>query len=853
MKWWLYLRPCLLANLIITTFQEKTAVMKMNKHYSYCKFLGVVSFPLSVAMVASLGDIAQAQIIPDETLGTESSVVAPLNGQADRIDGGAARGSNLFHSFREFNINEGRGAYFANPAVIENIFSRVTGSNSSRLLGTLGVLGDANLFFLNPNGIIFGKNASLDIRGSLVTSTANSLLFPDGDRFSATNPQAPPLLEVDAPIPIGLQFEGDEVGAIINAGELEAGGNLTLVVGTVASTGQLSAPEGEVAVSTVSGVEAEGNLAAVQLGEAGQISGQEMQPLTGGSNQTEKSTLSWSGLVADGGDETGLTINDEGKVELIQSGTPVSAGDITINQLIAQGAKLSATNNLTLVESQLGTVGDLTLLAQDTVRVRDSVENPFIAAAEGELLVQGNQEVDIFALNHPESGLFSGGALVLRSANSVGGDAHYWSGGDFRIEQLDGSLGNLFSPNDPIIRSQGDVSFNIYRGTSLHILAGGSVDIGTAIITEPETGTVESDFIEENVRLSDGTEISINGSVQPTLDIRAGITAEAVGFPEITGFDDFPIDFFADSTFSFLEPPPDVTTSATSADITIGDVFIDAPNGLVFITNQYQPNTSLTGGDITVTGAGFFGDGIDAHGFGGDGGNVILDSRSGITLTDSFIVSSSDVGNAGNTTLLAKDTVSLKNGGIFSQTFETGQGGDITIDTGQLLIQNGSRVSASTIGEGDAGNVMVNASESDIMLTDSQIIASSDVGNSGDITLLAKDTVSLKNSDILSEISETGQAGDIKIDTGQLLVQDGSWVSTSTYGKGNAGNIIVNASESVEAIGVSPTNSLKNSLLIAITEGTGEGGDITITTPTLLVRDGAGIQGKRILRVLTNY
>ncbi len=79
-----------------------------------------------------------------------------------------ARGANLFHSFREFNVEEGRSAYFTNPAPIENILSRVTGDNPSQILGKLGVLGNANLFLINPNGIIFGQNASLDVRGSFV-------------------------------------------------------------------------------------------------------------------------------------------------------------------------------------------------------------------------------------------------------------------------------------------------------------------------------------------------------------------------------------------------------------------------------------------------------------------------------------------------------------------------------------------------------------------------------------------------------------------------------------------------------------------------------------------------------------
>ena len=77
----------------------------------------------------------QAQIVPDNTLGSENSVVTPnvnIRGiNSNRIDGGAVRGGNLFHSFQEFNIREGRGAYFSNPDNIVNILTRVTGGNIS--------------------------------------------------------------------------------------------------------------------------------------------------------------------------------------------------------------------------------------------------------------------------------------------------------------------------------------------------------------------------------------------------------------------------------------------------------------------------------------------------------------------------------------------------------------------------------------------------------------------------------------------------------------------------------------------------------------------------------------------------
>jgi filamentous hemagglutinin family protein len=218
-------------------------------------------------------DLLQAQIVPDNTLGAQSSQVYRVNATRERITGGATRGSNLFHSFREFNISEGRAAYFANPAAIRTIFSRVTGNNPSQIFGTLGVEGDANLFFINPNGIIFGPNATLDVRGSFIASTANSIAFPNGENFSATNPNAPPLLTIDVPVPIGLVFEGSDRGIILNRADLHTGQNLSLVGGTILSSGQLSTPGKEIALSTVPA----GANSVVRLEETGKILGQTTQ------------------------------------------------------------------------------------------------------------------------------------------------------------------------------------------------------------------------------------------------------------------------------------------------------------------------------------------------------------------------------------------------------------------------------------------------------------------------------------------------------------------------------------------------------------------------------------------------
>ncbi|MBW4675696.1 MAG: filamentous hemagglutinin N-terminal domain-containing protein [Desmonostoc geniculatum HA4340-LM1] len=203
----------------------------------------IFSVLILIAITIKNSDRAIAQIIPDNTLGTN---VESLNPQIDQITGGSQRGANLFHSFSEFNVGEGRGVYFQNPNGINNILTRVTGSNSSQIFGTLGVLGKANLFLLNPNGIIFGENARLDISGSFFASTAKTLVFENGLEFNTTKKEAPPLLTIN--IRPGLQTATN--GNITNAGNLTVspGENLTLFGNTVTSTGTITAPGGRVEI-----------------------------------------------------------------------------------------------------------------------------------------------------------------------------------------------------------------------------------------------------------------------------------------------------------------------------------------------------------------------------------------------------------------------------------------------------------------------------------------------------------------------------------------------------------------------------------------------------------------------------
>ncbi|NJP11763.1 MAG: filamentous hemagglutinin N-terminal domain-containing protein [Leptolyngbyaceae cyanobacterium RU_5_1] len=545
----------------------------------------------SMVSVASNGTIcldkgdAHAQISPDNTLGAERSVVkpnVPVKGlPADLIQGGAARGVNLFHSFLKFNVEDGQRVYFANLTGIENILSRVTGADPSKILGTLGVDGGANLFLLNPNGIIFGSNARLDVAGSFVATTANSFKFPNGSEFSATNPQAPPLLTIN--ITPGLQYGPNHRATIANAGNLTAGKDLTLAAGNLDLQGQLQAGR------------------------------------------------------------------------------------------------------------------DLTLRALDTVQVRDRVTAPFVAAANGKLTVQGDRVVDIFALNHPNSGFMSGGDMVLRSAQPTNGDAHFWSSGNVRFERLDGNPGDWGSTTDPIIFANGDVSFGVYTGASLHILAGGSVT-STGNITITGAGPVGTTINPiaypalANVTTSDGTALMIDGSSRPTLDIRAGIDWAQVGGA------------FGNASSS-PEPVVVFGNSATSADISVNNIRLAAPGGLVFLSNQFQPNRALPGGTISV---GTVRTDDVAGGFTGNSGAVLIDARANLTVTNNIATSSAS-GNTGRVTLIAGGTISLSGSDIFNNVNGIGQGEDIRINTGSLVVTNGAQLQTITRGQGNAGNVIIDA------------------------------------------------------------------------------------------------------------------------------------------------
>ena len=194
-------KPC-----ISNTTSPQTTFWSISSYFivAYGLFLASPSFAQSIAVDGSTPTLlngAQSTCSGNCVIGPDSAAAVYSSGT----------GPNLFHSFSRFNIDTGATVTFSDTG-FSNIFSRITGSSPSNIDGTLKVEGSANLFLLNSNGILFGENATLDIQGSFLSSTANSILFAEGSAFSADNiDTVPSLLTISSPV--GLQF-GETPGPI---------------------------------------------------------------------------------------------------------------------------------------------------------------------------------------------------------------------------------------------------------------------------------------------------------------------------------------------------------------------------------------------------------------------------------------------------------------------------------------------------------------------------------------------------------------------------------------------------------------------------------------------------------------
>ncbi|MFL9454092.1 filamentous hemagglutinin N-terminal domain-containing protein [Tolypothrix bouteillei VB521301_2] len=773
----------------------------------------------------------RAQMTPDNTLGAESSVVKSniiINGvNGDRIEGGARRGGNLFHSFSQFNINDDQRVYFANPSGVENILTRVTGGQVSNIFGTLGTEGSANLFLLNPNGIVFGSNARLDIGGSFVATTANAVRFGGIGNFSATKPEVPPVLTIN---PDALLFNQISAGAIVNnsvaPSELDPsssfiarglrvpdGKSLLLVGGEIQMDGgSLYAFGGRVELGGLAGV------GTVEL----KVDGQNLS--LNFPNGVERSDVFLSnGSVVDAiaGDGGSIAINARNLEMRSRSGLYAGiargigsdssqSGNIDIHATVAI--------NLNNISSIINAVQPEAKGHGGNVNIRTS-----------NLLVQGGSQIGAGTF-----GIGKGGSLIVNAQDiqiiGTGGTTGRGSGlFSFSEQNSTGNAGSLTIKTDSLLVKDVAVvsaaTFGAGKGGSLTIDAQNIqlIGISSGLFASSElnsTGDAGSLTIKtDSLLVKDGAQISTG-----TLGAGKG------GFLIIDA---------QDVQLSGRSGNPQFLSSLTTASSSTGDA------GSLTIKTD-----SLLVKDGAVIFTGTFG--------AGKGGSLTIDAKD-VQL----------IGTSSNRRFAS---------GLLTSSVSTGDAGSLTIKTDSLLINNGAEVSASTFGAGKGGSLTIDAQN--IQLIDGDISATSQRNSTGDAgsltiktdSLLAKDgaqvstgtfgagkggslTIDAKNVQLIGTSTDgkfgsglyastipnsTGDAGDLILKTESLLLLDGAQVLTATFGAGKGGSLTIDASNIVEVVGTS-FNDILSSAIATSTNSSGDAGNVNLNARRLIVRDGGSL------------
>ncbi|MEG4391183.1 S-layer family protein [Microcoleus sp. BROC3] len=734
---------------------------------------------------------AIAQIIPDNSLGAESSRTVPdtiNNLPSDRIEGGATRGVNLFHSLQQFNVGEGRGAYFANPNGIANIFTRVTGGNPSNILGVLGVQGNANLFLLNPKGIVFGPNARLDLRGSFVGSTGSGILFDNGFEFSAANSNAVPLLAIN--IPVGLRFR-ENPGTIVNSSQTKAPTSalppLPIEIPAFEKLG-LAVDPGQTLALIGGDIQLQGgNLTAytgqILLGSVKSPGLVQFEPTALGLNLNYRNIQNFGNI-----EMNGAFINTSG---LGGGKVDIRGGNINLNGSGIYGLTLGNINGrgIDINSQNLRVEGGAQIFASTLGEGRGSDIN--IRATDSvEMIGLGIEGYQQLTENFQTSGTgnpFISQIVLFTSAIGSG------AAGDINIE-----AGRLLMSNGVV---GGAPTFGAGNGGNLSIRAN-TVELVSSTLyngtTNESTGQGGNITVEaQRLILREGgafASFSLSDGASGNIAIKASESVELSG----------------------------------SLPVGLGQTRLG--------TNTFDGNGK--GGDITI-----------------DTKRLSVSNGATISLTTGAIfgeaVFSTSGGTGGNLTVRASESVEvsgesrfLENAGYVASSFVTqtassGRGGDIRLSTPKLTVQNGGVISAASLGIADAGDITINADRLQV-----QGIGSNSGLRSG-IEASAGRAFNAVNS------NASGNAGSLNLNANQLILRDSAVVNVQSSGTGRAGNINVAANSIsldnksiIDGTTVSGTGAninlqaqdiqLRRGSRITTDAGISEGGNIRINSDILV-------------------
>ncbi|WP_299408062.1 S-layer family protein [Acaryochloris sp. IP29b_bin.148] len=698
------------------------------------KFCSKLQYPLLflawICSVTHCLEIAVAQTAPDNTLGSQNSTVIPgavvINGQpADIIAGGATRGSNLFHSFLDFNVAEGQQIYFRNPAGVARIISRVTGNRPSNILGRLGIQGNADLFLINSNGIFFGPNSRLDLNGSFLGTTANRLIFEQGLEFGTDNPQVPSQLAIN--VPLGLQFNRPSADIVAQGtGHQLISPNplFAFSIRTGSSELDLTVKPTKTLALIGRNINLNGRILTAPGGSI------HLGGVTSGVVQMTPTSLGWGFNYQ--------TVQSFGDINLSQQalvdGSGISTGSINI-----QGRRVSITDGSVIRIQNLGNQAGRPL----SINASDSLQ---LIGTNPQATTRSSLTAQSLGLGRGSDIVLSTPMLFLREGGVIfAGTVGPGEGGTLRIDAAESIDVLGTSPLNPSLLSL------------LSTGAFGAGNAGDTFITTKRLSVSDGGLVTSaTLGQGHGGDVTVNASelvklvgVGPTLFANSAVSASSlergdagnlvINTQRLVIKDGARVDA---STFA-SGAAGSVTVNATDS-IQVSGV---APGGrdssfIISSANLLSPELRNTFNLPPIPT--------------GEAGNVQITTKDlSVTNGGSVSVKNDGPGDAGTLQVYADNILLEQQAGITASTI-SGNGGDIDLRIhNRLLMRNESLVSATANGPGDGGNININA---DLIVAfpneNSDIVANSFSGRGGKISITTQGVFGLKVRDQRTNFSD---------------------------------------------------------------------------------------------------
>jgi len=808
---------------------------------------------LLASSAASALQPATTNIVPDTdpTLSLGTTVIP--GGAVQLIDGGTRAGNNLFHSFAQFDLTRGDTARFVhtagNEATIANVVSRVTGGAPSHIDGTIDstALPNADFWFINPAGIMFGEGARINVPAAAHFATAEEIRFAAGPAFAVTTPGGS-TFSVAAPAAFGF-LGGQGNIAVENAGAdfLGATGRLTLAGRDVAVS------DSAIAGAALRLIGAGGGAVEVPSGD----------PLTAtglnGAVDIRRSTLSASNA----GGEAGILIaagevTIDGRSSLVSESLPGSTGEPGWIALRADTIRLREGSTIASTTTSDRPSGNIEIQAgRLEITSSGTRENPVgptgISSDSRGVGNAGAILLDVGAL------VMDGPVFITSDGFSIGNGGRIAIMAD-TVSMMSGALiasqtfgngtggeisihaGSLLVGFESLIQSDTGApgGFPDFDGG-----AGGSIllDVGSLVVRD--TGQVRaSTFTRGNAGaisvLADSVRIENSGLI--TSESFSGGRAGSIDI----------------ATRSLVIDGGEISTTAQGGCVLegcdpggdAGDIVIDAGTltvgGRDGLSGQIASDTFTDGraGSITIRA-----DNVQLQpdsriassaqfGSSGDAGSIEIAARTLAMDIASISSSANGTGSAGRIAITADSILVDRLSAITSAAgLDAGGAGTIALSGGRIRIDHGSLVSSSTFGSGPGGGVAIVADRLEVAEF-SQILSSTFGSGDGGQVKIAAGAIDLgRGADIASRAEEgsTGNAGTVRLDADNLTARDAASISSSTIGAGNAGTVIVNA-DSIMLDGDSRISSGSS------VNATGGSGSVLISTGRLDVLGASSIE-----------